>query len=367
VQNIPEIGKGSFFVLNEENSEDCAKWRELVENFADCEPMMLPEYLRLFSVEPSEKVLCAWYMKKKGGVIYPFILRRIDALGWCPKSLSGFSDVTTPYGYGGPFHYGEMSESEIRAFWAYMDDWYKENGVITEFIRFSLELSRPRMFYPGEAIIKNKNIVRTLYNDMDEIWLDFEYKVRKNVRKAERNGLCVELDTAGSRIDDFLRIYYSTMARRGAKPFYHFNSSFFDELNRALLGKFAYFHTIQNNTIISSELVLYSRTAIYSFLGGTERSSYDLRPNDLLKYEIIKWGAGSGRRWFVIGGGYQPEDGIYKYKKSFAPQGDACFYTGQRILNLVAFDDINNARREYELETRGQWTPLEGYFPQYRS
>ena len=291
----------------------------------------------------------------------------MNALDCCPDDLSDYSDVITPYGYGGPYPYGELDASDVKEFWTGLDAWLKSNRVVSEFIRFSLEISRPRISYPGDVILKSKNIVRTLDKSLSEIWAEVEHKVRKNVKRARHNNLSVELDRTGGRTNDFLEIYYSTMARRDAKSFYHFGIDFFEKLNRSLDGSFLYFHVLLQNKIISSELILYSKETIYSFLGGTELSAYNLRPNDLLKYEIIKWGIESGMKRFVIGGGYQGEDGIYRYKKSFAPNGEVPFFVGQRILDTGVFDRLVVAKREHEKKDGRIWNPSDGFFPLYRA
>lgn len=359
--------KGLFSVLDEAKSEDKSSWKEIIEKFCRNEPMMMPDYLKLFFRAPFDKGFCVWYKNRNGGIVYPFILRKLGALDWCPEGLSSYCDMATPYGYGGPYRYGDLKDYDPKAFWACLDEWLKRRHVVSEFIRFSLELSRPRIDYPGDVIAKSKNVVRTLDKAESEIWMDVEHKVRKNVKRAQSAGLRVEFDRTGERTKEFLDIYYSTMTRREAKPFYYLGARFFEKLNESLKGNFVYVHVLRQNKIVSSELVLYSKETAYSFLGGTEESAYDLRPNDLIKYEIIKWGIASGLKWFVIGGGYVAEDGIFRYKKSFAPSGAMSFFVGQRIMDSAVYDSLVAARRGYEAKAGRDWSPADGFFPSYRA
>ena len=354
-------------IFDQSRTADRLEWRTLVENECNNEPMMRPEYLGLLLHETSETGLCALYAGKGGGIVYPFILRELIALPYCPPELTGYRDVTTPYGYGGPYIYGEVSDEDIKGFWDALHLWSREHLVVTEFVRFALELGRPRAPYPGRLIVKNKNIARGLDSSLSEIWMDSEHKVRKNVNRARRNGLTVERDSEGRRMREFLEIYRSTMARRGAKSFYSFDPSLFSRLNCSLKGCYQYFFTLQDGHAISTELILYSKDIAYSFLGGTDESAYHHRPNDLLKFEIIKWALESGLKWYVLGGGYQPNDGIFKYKKSFAPHGEVPFYVGERILDPIAYDGMMNARRKYEEREGYDWEPVSGHFPSYRA
>ncbi|MFK4998691.1 GNAT family N-acetyltransferase [Bacillus sp. N9] len=80
-------------------------------------------------------------------------------------------------------------------------------------------------------------------------------------------------------------------------------------------GNFVYIHVLNEDKVVSTELVLYGSENCYSFLGGTDRNYFKLQPNTLLKYEVIKWAKEKGLKRFILGGGYGKDDGIYKYKK----------------------------------------------------
>ena len=68
---------------------------------------------------------------------------------------------------------------------------------------------------------RTHNVVRNLENPIDDIWMDFKQKVRKNVKRANSYGLEILIDETGAYIEDFLRIYYGTMERSDAeKQFY---------------------------------------------------------------------------------------------------------------------------------------------------
>ena len=367
MNSTEKSGKSALSILNGLDARDVNLWNHIVKEYCGNEPMMLPAYLGLFCRTPFERSFCVWYGRNNGGIVYPFILRELRSLTWCPSELSCYCDLVTPYGYGGPYQYGELSENDICEFWFELDDWLKGRRAVSEFIRFSLELTQPKIAYPGAVVFKQNNIAKDLGRSDADIWMGYHHKVRKNVKRAEHSGLQIEIDRNGARIHEFLETYYSTMARREADNFYFFSPDLFDCLNRSLLGNYIYFYVLNNSKIISSELVLYSNVAAYSFLGGTDESAYELRPNDLLKHEIIKWGVGSGLRWFIIGGGYHEDDGIYRYKKSFAPEGEFPFFVGQRVLDSGVFGDLIISRRNYENANGRDWHPSENFFPPYRA
>ncbi|WP_218143812.1 GNAT family N-acetyltransferase [Planococcus faecalis] len=114
--------------------------------------------------------------------------------------------------------------------------------------------------------------------------------------------------------------------------------------------------------IISTELVIFGSENCYSFLGGTDREYFHLSANNYLKYEIIKWAKEKGLKRFILGGGYGADDGIFKYKKSFAPNGVCSFYVGKKVFNEEKYNELVQMRNEdmgFESDNL--------FFPKYRA
>ena len=282
-----------------------------------------------------------------------------------PYDIGGHRyDIITPYGYGGPVVITANDRQKL--FSEYADAWEaycRENGIVSEFVRFHLfDNCDVRESFYGEAAPVSDNVVVKTDCEIDELWMRFEHKVRKNVKKARANGLTMLRDSTGEHIDDFLRIYIDTMQRNNAESYYYFEKSYFEAIQKTLPGKFMYFFAEKDGVIVSAELVLCSEKYVYSFLGGTDSDYYDLRPNDLLKFDIISWCCETGRKAFVLGGGYHREDGIYKYKKSFAPDGDVPFYIGKKIHDEEAYARLVECRKN-----EGSFDEATGFFPAYRA
>ncbi len=350
----------SLRVFRAEEKEEVCLWNAAWRECASHEVFALPEYTRIFC-NNRERALCLYWREEQGGVLLPLIMRPLYVEPWQNGECSAV-DLISPYGYGGPFVWGK---ADIEGFWDAFHVWALENGAVSCFIRISLFYAYDHLF-KGKIIENSINIVRSLDLSSEEIWMDYEHKVRKNVNKARREGVQVEIDPNGKRLDEFLNIYYSTMDRRSAARTYYFDRTFFDTLIRTLKGNYAFFHAMHDNKIISTELVLISEKNIYSFLGGTIAESFELRPNDLLKHEIILWGQRNGKKSFVMGGGYDGQDGIFRYKQSFAPEGQVPFRTGRIIFDQKAYDFLVKRRSSWEAEQGREWKPNDDYFPAYR-
>lgn len=357
-----------FSVWDADESKDYASWISIWEEWPEREVGAHPAYVSLFKA-PGDRILCAAYRTvDNGSVLYPFILREVPPYLLPSKQAESLTDIITPYGYGGPqvWDVSDVSRSASE-FWTLFDAWAKKNNIVSEFIRFGL-FPNKQLPYPGDTVVRSRNIVRSLELDDDAMFLSFEKKVRKNVRKAVRSGLTVEIDEHGERLDEFLRIYSGTMVRRKASESYRFPSTFFETIHSRLPGHFAYAHVLHDGKIISTELLLISGFNVYSFLGGTDQGCFEFRPNDLLKHEVIRWARSKGKRKYVLGGGALPDDGIERYKRSFAPDGAVDFMTGQRILQPHTYQQLVQALcAKSSSEKQQLFIEESAYFPKYRT
>jgi hypothetical protein len=352
---------GSFRVLNAMIPEEHRDWINYWDKWPGREVLAHPNYVKLF-VRPGDQPLCAIWSSPEGMVLFPFTLRPLTIEPWA-GILGDMCDLVTPYGYGGPFVHGRLSAEN---FWDEFDTWCSNNRVVSSFIRLSL-FDEQILPIRGPVEEKAMNIVRKLNLDAGAVWMDYEHKVRKNVQKARRAGLVVERDEKGDRLDAFLEVYYSTMQRRQVSEQYYFPKTFFESIIHELEGQFSFFHVWQDQKLVSTELVLVSADHIYSFLGGTIEEAYNMRPNDLLKHEVIEWGTLQGKKTFVLGGGYKNGDGIFRYKKAFSPGGEMSFKVAARILMPDAYVQLCNLRREWEASKGNNWNSRKDYFPAYRS
>jgi hypothetical protein len=347
-------------IIQEIKAEEKERWNTIVRSFADYDVFYLNEYVTAFMQENKsngEPVLLCYENGSSKAVNVVF--RRDIAFD---DKLKGklepgrYFDLISPYGYGG--------------FWGLIEDYedlnrcYNEycflNHYICEFVRFEL-FGDYYKHYDGEVESRTHNVVRSLEMPMDKMWMDFKQKVRKNVNRANKNNLDIIIENTDEHLPEFLDIYYSTMDRSNAEEGYYFSKQFFEIINQ-MRENIMYFHVLYENKIISTELVIYGAKNAYSYLGGTNRDYFDLRPNDFLKYEIIKWAKEKGLKNFVLGGGYGADDGIFQYKTCLAPNGIVDFYIGRKVFDKSGYDKLT------ELRTKDNPDCLSsGYFPKYRA
>ncbi len=331
-------------ILNLGKDEDIKEYERLYWKIGKKDPYFLIDYINIFN-NRKQGLMCFVSKTDNSIIILPGYLNKINI-----ETTKKYYDFITPYGYTGPYMSEDVSESEIKSFWKDVEVWYLENNVVSEFIRFNLNGNEKN--YDG-------NLVPTMLNVKGEIieaenqWLNFEHKVRKNVKRAQREELRSEIfyykEMPLHEIKNFYDIYIHTMQRTNAqnKFFYSFEDfSFFIQNNPK---SSAICNIYFEDKVISSELVLVSDDSIYSFLGGTDENFFNKRPNDFLKFEMINWARNNSIKYYVLGGGYGYEDGIFKYKKSFFPNDIVTYYTGRKIINNQIYHELvekTNKKRE---------------------
>jgi CelD/BcsL family acetyltransferase involved in cellulose biosynthesis len=320
------------------------------------EPFAHPEFGRIFAGAEQEAVAVCW--EDDGGqVLLPLQLRGLPDHVASALGDDTWRDATSPYGYGGPFVGGEP---DLAAFWGACLGWMREAQVLAGFVRGSVVGSAaagPELV-GVRSVPLSENVVVGLDSDPEERWRRYEHKVRKNVKKALRHGLTTVVTPTFTDVTGFTDVYAGTMDRRSAADFYRFDEAFFRQLAEALPDSHWVADTRdEDGVLVSTELVLVSDRHCYSFLGGTRKEAFSMSPNDLLKHAVIDHAAEAGLLGYVLGGGYAPGDGIFRYKKAFDPTG------------VVPFNGIQVVadQQTYDAACLAVDAPDGSFFPRYRT
>ncbi len=282
---------------------------------------------------------------------------------------SQYIDVSSPYGFSGPLKHHKATKFEKELFWNHVDKWYATNNVVTEFIRFNLTYN-----YNGYSgnLIPTLNNVNGKLSSFEEIWDNFKPKVRNNYRKAEKNMLRAEIFAENISIEIielFYDIYIKTMYRNDASENYFLSENYFEKLISNNKNNILIVLVYHQDKAISTELLILNNNTMYSYLGGTLSDYFDLRPNDFLKIEMIKWGLENNITYYALGGGRTNNDSLYHYKKAFFPKDeDVIFYTGRKIVNQEVYQKlVKQIEVLYYEEVINDIKNQNFYFPYYRN
>ncbi len=351
-----------FVLLDASIPEQRACWESLWRSWPKRDIVAHPAYAQLFA-KRLDSVVCAGQIGDAGGILFPLIVRPLSAEPWA-EGETDTCDLVSPYGYGGPFGWGTF---DADGFWKGFDEWARANHVVSLFTRLSLFKDQLIPFC-GEVQGKGLCVMVSLSFDQPsaDILKSYDKAARENVRQANRCGVSVEPDPDCRRLEEFLTIYSAAMSRLDALPMYRFPKGFFEKLITGLSDRVMMFHAIYQQRVLSTELLLLSEDYLYSFLGGTLEEGFPLRANPLLRHEINLWARDHGKRQVLLGGGYPGRDGLLRYKRRFAPNGDVPFYVGTKVFNRVVYDTLIKKRAAWEHLQNNPWSPPCDFFPAYR-
>ena len=179
--------------------------------------------------------------------------------------------------------------------------------------------------------------------------------------------MVAEHDKLWDHFDDFIRLYYQTMKRNNALPFYFFPAEYLRALRESGEGHIHLLSiTDARGQIVSAGLLIeYNGIVNLHLLASDEKTRPS--PSKLLVHEAQKWAQERGNRIFHLGGGRgaREDDPLFRFKSLFSE--DALpFHIGRWILDDAAYERLTQERRrQSDLLTGKTLSPQ--YFPAYRA
>lgn len=342
-------------MLKEKIIKDKETWNEIIEGFTSKDVYFIYNYFASFQKNGDGEPILYYFECEHGKAAYPFMLRDIAKSENFRGKLeeNRYLDISSAYGYGGPLYESYEEEESMRdlkeAFFKNFSDYCNKENIISQFDRFH-PLIKNHIFFEGysEVLPIRKTVYMDL-NNKEKMWINLDSKCRNKIRKAKRNEVSVVLEDDLKTIEDFKNIYNFTMDRNDASEYYYFNENFFNDTVSSLGKNVFIANAYYKDRIIASSLIMRHNKYLHYHFSGALREYRKLQANNLLLYEIAKWGNENGYEKFHLGGGYESEsDSLYKFKKSFSRLEDNDFYIGKRIHNVEMYDsltDIVNKRK----------------------
>lgn len=165
---------------------------------------------------------------------------------------------------------------------------------------------------------------------MDHLWKNFRRDTRRGIKKAEKEGLVVEEAQEKESMKEYYHVYSISMKHIGAsvRPFTFFTVLWDTLSQRKLLNIFL--ARYQNECIAG--LIFFSWKGRLHIYGNVSLPGFrNLRPNDLLYHETIRWGV--ERKLRVVDFGLTPlnsDSGLYQFKKRWGGSPTLLFLTSKK-------------------------------------
>lgn len=280
------------------------------------------------------------------------------------KPISGsidnlmYFDLFTPYGYGGWIVEGHQRKSSIDNLFKEYSEHCINNNIVSEFVRFHPYVASNKVM---SCFYQVRQAGKTVSIDLqkEDLWMNLDGKNRNVVRKAKKKGVQIHKGKSKDLLLKFKALYDDTMKRDGAKDYYFFPNSFYDNFKEYTMDNYEIFYAVVGSEIVSMAIILISDSYIHYHLSATNSDYFSYSPVNLLLYEVSCWAKKAGYKKFHLGGGVGSKtDGLFKFKKSFTKDDAINYRIGKKIFNKHVYKQL--------CDKNGVNEGVE-FFPAYRS
>lgn len=333
-----------------------SNWDFIVKSFPDYDVYYLSGYVKSFKIHGDGEPYLIHYHTKDLEVIYVFFLRETSKTGWF--------DLISPYGYGGPLFKGNTSSSMIYSFYEEWSAFAKQNFIIDNFIRFNPVVQNDKICRTIMDVVDLGTTIVMKLDSEDVIWSNISSKNRNMIRKAMKNNVEIYHGKGMSLLDHFIELYNKTMDHDNASQYYYFKREFYESIDRDLNNNYEIFYATYNNIIVSMAIIIFANDRMHYHLSCSSLEYRHVAPSNLLLYKAAIWGQQKGMKTFHLGGGLGSDrDNLYKFKEGFNRYGQCPFSIGKEIFDKEIYDILVNMR----MKNDDNFDLNSSFFPLYKS
>ncbi len=216
----------------------------------------------------------------------------------------------------------------------------KENDVLSSVI-----IDNP--FYNKTDTFRKKFVFQVEENKMiqctnlknkssDQIWANFEKRVRWSVRKGEKNGINIQIENENeSHLKKIYELHENSMKMKGGRP--KPKNLFSIILKNFESGKdYDILIATKNNNPIAYVLVFYYKNFAEYYLPVYDPEYFSLQPTSYLIWQSIKKSIENNIEYYNFGGTWKNQKELYLFKRGW--DADDLYY------NYYIFRDIEKIR-----------------------
>ena len=159
----------------------------------------------------------------------------------------------------------------------------------------------------------------------DRLFAGFDSSVRRAIRKAQKAGVQVEVANTLDAIRVFYALHCQTRKRHGLPPQ---SFLFFRQIQEHILSRgqgFVILGRFEDRPIAAAVFFHLGSEAIYKY-GASDSAFQQLRANDLVMWEAIKWHWRAGHSSLHFGRTSTANEGLRRFKRGFGATEEAIHY-----------------------------------------
>jgi predicted N-acyltransferase len=348
------------------------KWNDLVDKTERKDIYFTSSYMKIYEESYGKEIdydFCGkgflfFYGNEENYIIIPLIKRSLKELNITKELKEEYFDVISPYGYTGLLSKGKITEEMRKKFWIELKEYCLKNKIVSGFIRFHPLIENHTLISKEDTVTKmNQTVYVNLEKDEKEIWKELNKKTRNQIRKAKKNKIEIKKE---NKIESFTKIYEETMEKNNASKKYFFPKEFFENHIKELKNQVTIFTANYKNEIVSTSMFIHKGNFLHYHFSGSKRKYLNLYPNNLLLWEVIKWGKKQGFKKFHLGGGTDsdPKNPLFRFKSGFSPL-TKYFYTKNEIFDHKTYKKLCELKEKEEKQNNQDIN--KDFFPRYRA
>jgi CelD/BcsL family acetyltransferase involved in cellulose biosynthesis len=187
-------------------------------------------------------------------------------------------------------------------------------------------------FRGGEAFLAKYPAARSYFThqlslsaEPKQVFAQFQDSTRRNIRKAEREGVRVELTTTPESLKAFYRLNGLTRKKHGLPPQpLSFFRALYDKIILPGKGKI-FLAKVGEQIIAGAVFIEFGDQIIYKY-GASDERYQALRANNLIMWKAIEYGCLQGYKNFDFGKTEPGNEGLRRYKLGWAAQETLIHY-----------------------------------------
>jgi CelD/BcsL family acetyltransferase involved in cellulose biosynthesis len=168
--------------------------------------------------------------------------------------------------------------------------------------------------------------ILTLAPSMGDVERGFRRSsVMRGVRRARREGLRAQRRTDVDALDSFFRLHVETRSRLGAptQP-----RGFVRDLARLFAEDLGFVLLVARGAEVAAAAVFLYHGGVLTYkYGASNARALQMRPNNLLFWEAIRWGCDNGMERLDLGRSESWQDGLREFKRSWGADEHELVYT----------------------------------------
>jgi CelD/BcsL family acetyltransferase involved in cellulose biosynthesis len=164
-----------------------------------------------------------------------------------------------------------------------------------------------------------------LQSSVDTLFANCAGSVRRALRKAEKAGLRVIINSSLSAVAEFYRLHCRTRRRHGLPPQ---PWRFFERIHQGILAPgngFVVLVTQEQAPVAAAVFLRWGDKAVFKF-GASEAEFQELRPSNLMMWEGIKFLAGQGATSLHFGRTDVGHEGLRRFKLGWGTEEQSIRY-----------------------------------------